>query len=259
MNWKLWLDRRLLNEMPSEGGGEGSGAASSASESSSSEADGFDEFGYPINKTGEAPPPPPVATTPPPEQKAGEAAPKATATGYDEEPAQVDPPPPPPPKEEEKIDLGFELKTDGLSPEEAQQLKQAFKADGFNEKQAQAMVALRVNQINAENAAKAERERVAVEAQKAQRSEWHRELKTDPTFGGEKFAFNVQQAGKVVEEFMPNTKKVLTERKTMLPPYVMRDLAKLSETLFASQSLVQGSAVVPQKEEGPDDHLDFYK
>ena len=59
---------------------------------------------------------------------------------------------------------------------------------------------------------------------------------------------------------MPNTKKELTKSGAMLPPWVMRDLAKLAETLYASPKLVQGDPVVPREEVDDEDaHLAFYK
>ena len=40
---------------------------------------------------------------------------------------------------------------------------------------------------------------------------------TDPEFGGENFDKNVDRVEKVLEKYMPNMKKVLTERGSMLP------------------------------------------
>lgn len=79
------------------------------------------------------------------------------------------------------------------------------------------------------------------EAVKAQRSEWKNELITDPEFGGENFDKNVDRVEKVLENYMPNTKKILTERGTMLPPYIMRDFLALSKVLNPTTPLVVGN------------------
>jgi len=85
------------------------------------------------------------------------------------------------------------------------------------------------------------------EAVKAQRSEWKKELTTDPEFGGENFDKNVDRVEKVLENYMPNMKKVLTERGSMLPPYVMRDLLALSKILNPTTTLVSGDPIQPEE------------
>jgi len=81
------------------------------------------------------------------------------------------------------------------------------------------------------------------EAIKAQRSEWKKELSSDPDFGGENFDKNVDRVEKVLENYMPNMKKVLTERGSMLPPYVMRDFLALSKILNPTTTLVSGDPI----------------
>ena len=66
---------------------------------------------------------------------------------------------------------------------------------------------------------------------KAERTKWKTELTTDPEFGGENFDKNVDRVEKVLEKYMPNMKKVLTERGSMLPPYIMKDFLALSKVL----------------------------
>jgi len=82
-----------------------------------------------------------------------------------------------------------------------------------------------------------------------QRSEWFSELKNDPEFGGENFKLNVDRVEKVLENYFPNTKKVLTERGTMLPPYVMRDYLALWKQLNPATIVVNGE---PPKVEEPE-------
>ena len=85
-------------------------------------------------------------------------------------------------------------------------------------------------------------------------------MKNDPALGGEKFEHNVMQAEKVLEEFMRATKTMLTERGSMLPPYVMRDLARLAEHLYAAPVFNSGEppAPPPEPKEENNDPLAFY-
>src|SRR5690606_22788749 len=69
------------------------------------------------------------------------------------------------------------------------------------------------------------------EALKVQRESWVNELKTDASFGGENFTKNVDKVEKVLAKYMPETKKMLTERKGMLPPTLMKDLLKIANAL----------------------------
>lgn len=78
------------------------------------------------------------------------------------------------------------------------------------------------------------------EAVLVQRKDWKNELVSDPEFGGEHFDKNVDRVEKVLEKYMPNMKKVLTERGSMLPPYIMRDFLALSKVLNPVAELVVG-------------------
>ena len=85
----------------------------------------------------------------------------------------------------------------------------------------------------------------------AQRSSWKKELMDDNSFGGDNFDINVDRVEKVLTNFMPNTKKVLTERGSMLPPYIMRDLLSVSKALNPNTKLVNGDPSKPvEKEDG---------
>lgn len=86
------------------------------------------------------------------------------------------------------------------------------------------------------------------EALKVQRESWVNELKTDTTFGGEHFDKNVDKVEKLLAKYMPETKKVLTERKGMLPPSLMKDLLKIANALNPVTTFVQGDANEPQEE-----------
>jgi len=85
---------------------------------------------------------------------------------------------------------------------------------------------------------------------KITRKQWFEELKSDKEFGGELFDKNVHQVEKLLANHMPNVKKVLTERGSMLPPYLMKDLLSLSKALNPSTKLVNGEPSKSKVKEG---------
>ena len=72
------------------------------------------------------------------------------------------------------------------------------------------------------------------------RKAWKDELMSDKEFGGENFDNNVHKVEQVINKFMPNTKKILTERGNMLPPSTMRDLLGIHKLLNPTDKLVTG-------------------
>lgn len=183
-------------------------------------------------------------------------------TGYDEEPPKVDPPKEetqeeePPPEDE----LGYELSAEGMDEKEIEKIKAFAKTHKLSEETAKAFLALKKSEIDSEKAAQAEYQNKLKQAVAAKKAEWHKELKDDPKFGGQNFARNIHKVDKVLNQIMIETKKKLTESKTMLPPYVMRDMAKLHDQLFGTENLVHGDKGDPSKEASAaeDDHLSFY-
>jgi hypothetical protein len=244
-------------------GGEPQGAAAGATgatgeKGAEQEGDQFDDLGYPIESKGDqnsqaksgdqkpadAEKPPEPATEP--------------VTGYGAEPVKAEEPPPASaPQSVEPTKLDFELKLDGLTPEQAELVRKDVKKYGLNAEAAQkfaddnkaAIEKAAVDEAAAKQKIEADTKRV--------KTEWYNQLKNDPNFGGEKFAFNVSQAEKVVEKFMPEVKKSLTDRKGMLPPDVMRGLARIGEALFGAGTLKQGDPVVPKSDTKSDDPYAF--
>lgn len=92
---------------------------------------------------------------------------------------------------------------------------------------------------------------------KVQRAAWQSDLKKDPHFGGEEYAKNVDRVEKVLQNHMPETKKMLTEKGGMLPPYIMKDLLKVAKALDPKTNFVGGEPPMPPKKEEKDP-LDFY-
>ena len=202
---------------------------------------------------------------------------KDPATGYIEDPAKVVEPAKPAepakvedpakPAEPAKVDdpapsKDFELKNiDGLLANELEEIKSFAKKHGVTQEVAQALVDLKQDEVKKLDVA-FEAQKVEAKANKERiRGEHIKELKDDPDFGGEKFDASVKKAEKVLGEYMPNTKKQLTKEGGMLPPYVMRDLAKLSDHLYSNKPLVKGEPLIPGQKEGDsktDSPLDFY-
>lgn len=220
-----------------------------------------DDFGY-----AKEPSPPDEKKDPPKEEKKeGEKAPvipklediKEPATGYDKEPEKLEDPPKKedPPKESDEIDKMF----DGIPKKEVDRVRALIEKHkpspellkDYADNLKKDYVDAKANHDQSVKAAEREKQQI--------RATWHKELKEDTTFGGANFKTNVARGEKVLEEFMPHTRKALTDNKSMLPPYVMRDLATLADHLYPEQKLVQGDP--PPKEEAKDESdsaLDFY-
>lgn len=208
----------------------------------------FDDFGYAKVEAPAAIIPPPV---PPPVVTPG--------TGYSEE-APKDEPVVPPVVPPPVIDLGYELDTKDLDPNITLKVKEFAKANGLTKEAAQAFLNLRKTEADEMKAEEIKRGEETKNQISTIRKSWDQELRNHSEFGGEKFAANLKMVEKILSDFMPETKKTLTERGGMLPPYVMRDFAKLGKHLFSGDSFVQGDISnggdEPQKKET--NPLDFY-
>lgn len=190
-------------------------------------------------------------------------------TGYDKKPEapkediKPDDKKPDDPKPSAEDEEFKELNFETLLPEEAKQLKEFAKKHKLSKEVAQDLIDSKKAEIKAINDAlkkqKEETPKILAQRKAERENKWYEELKADPTFGGDKFDHNIKQVTKVVQEFMPNTKKVLTDNKMMMPPYVMRDLVKLAEHLYSSDRLNQGDPPKPPETNESDDPLDFYK
>lgn len=231
------------------------------------EADGkkFDNFGYEI--TGEEKPKPDEKVVDPalpkPDEKIID-----PATGYEENAPKVDEvKPSEPPKEEVKptdTGLGYELKFEGVPSDEAKSMTDFIKQHKVPKEIAEAYVKQRQAEVVAETKAyeKSLTEQNQKQARELQvtRQKWHKELKDDPTFGGEKFSANIHRSEKVLKEFMPELKSYLTEHTAMLPPHVMKGLARVADVIYKTGNHIQGD---PQAAAKNDDSkkaspLDFY-
>lgn len=215
-----------------------------------------DDFGYEVEAKADAP-----KTEEKPAAKPEEEKPITAATGYDTEPKVEEKPEE---KSEKKAEEkpedkdALDIKVEGLPDKELAKIKEFAKEHKVPKEIAEAYAKLRKSELEASDKARKEAEAEAERQMQATRKNWYTELKNDPKFGGENFARNTKQVEKVMEEFMPNTKKVLTERKGMLPPYFMRDLAAIADQMYSTEKLKTGDASVPPKDNEEDDALAFY-
>lgn len=210
-----------------------------------------DDFGYDIpaddKKTSDEPPAP-AAVEEPKEEKV-----EKLSTGYGDDDEEVVPPVEDKKEEpKEGEELTDEQKAQKEIDEAVKALGDEFDKDKVKKfatehKLSKAQVEAWVKQVNEDNK---EAKRLQEEAVKAQRKTWKEELKKDPEFGGENFDKNVDRVEKVLKNNMPNTKKMLTERGSMLPPYIMKDLLSLSKALNPVTKFVGGEPSEPKKEEG---------
>lgn len=236
-----------------------------STDNSSTQGEGgeFDDLGYPIVKPAQEGKEKSTGgddKTPKSEQ---EEEVKEPATGYGDEEPKVDEIPEP--KEdkapvEKDSSLGFDLDVKGLTDKLREQVVDFAKKHSLTKEAAQALVDQRREELtNLQKEIDRKQAEAKVEAQKV-RANWHKELKADPKFGGENFSHNVKRVEKVLDQYLPNIKKRLTETGAALPPYIMRDLASLADRLFATEKLVQGDSgnQKPQDDKDADDPLSFY-
>ena len=220
-----------------------------------------DDFGYDVEVT---PPAAKPAEIPAPVVKPAEGEvpppPVKKISGYGEETSEgeVPPPPaevkpaegevPPPVTDEEKVKAEIKLVIDGLPANVNKEKVSKFAADNNLSKEQITAYAKLVKEESDFQAS--EQARIVKET----RANWNKELKADPEFGGENYAKNVDRVEKVLEEYMVNTKKVLTERGGVLPPSTMKDLLAISKALNPTAPLVVGEA--PGEAEGGKSFLD---
>lgn len=215
-----------------------------------------DDFGYGIVPPKEELPPPP-APKPPEPPKLEDI--KDPATGYGKEPPKPPKLPDVIPPEPPKVDLGYELEVANLDPKIAQGIKDFAKKNSLTKEAAQAFVELKRSEVEENKQYRIKQQELITKT----KNDWDNELRTHPTFGGENFAQNVMKVEKVLLDHMPETKKFLTEKASMLPPYVMRDFAKLADHLFGTENLKTGDPHAGDPEDKDKDKkennpLDFY-
>ncbi len=233
----------------------------------------YDDFGYEKPKSADKKPDEKPDDKTPPEPKDDKKPNekvdiKNSATGYGDE---VDDKTPPvddkkpdekPPGDEAKLDYELDLKD--YDADLAKEILQVAKENKLDKAGAEFFAKFRKGQID--NAVKllgdhkVEQERLRGEEKKA----WTNELKEDKDFGGDNFATNVSNVDKLLDNYLPEMKKMLTDRKTMLPPQAMRGLARLAKHVYSVPKFVNGDVPagdeddVNNKPDPKNKHLDFY-
>ena len=182
---------------------------------------------------------------------------KEPVAGYGKEPVKEDVVEEPPPAKEE-VKLQFDIDVKDLPVEDAKVLKEFIEGQKLPKEAAQALVDLKKKEIDLYNQELKNIETERKTAIAKQRASWDKELRTDPAFGGKEFEHNLSRTEKVLSTLMPETKKALTESKTMLPPYVMRDLLKVYKHMYGTEKLVQGEKKTVEKKPVERSPLDFY-
>lgn len=227
------------------------------------EGDNLDELGYEKRpeegaapKAGDEPPKTPAAKSEKVENP---------ATGYGDEPPKVDDEPPKTPEPPKEPPTDLEKKLEGLNPSFLAAVKKQIEDIGLEGEKLDKFIAFKKQEQADAIAWQKSAETEAERQNKIQKANWHKELKADPVFGGDKFLTNVTRGEKVLDEYLPELKKELTEAKQMLRPSVMRGLARLADQLYPDDKLVQGDPPPPDggdkgdKGDGKIDHLAFYE
>lgn len=182
---------------------------------------------------------------------------KEAILGYDDkepEPVKEEIPPPAP---EEPLKFAVEVDTKGLKNADLTDLKGLIESHNLSKEQAQALIDLRAKEVQDYNQYVDQRKKDYDKAVTKERQEWTKELKEDKELGGEHYVRTLRRVDKVLNDYFPGVKKLLTERKMVLPPTVMRDLAKFYEHQNSTPKLVPGEPIKAQ--ENPGDPLAFYK
>lgn len=229
-----------------------------------------DDFGYetPTDPTPADPATPPVVdpATPPvvdPATPPADPKPIEGATGYEpsKEPATPPAEPPVTPPAEPAAD-SEEGKLKVAITEAVKSLGDGYNKEGItkfalehklNADQVKAWVTFQAAED--EKALKAHNEKIV-----AQREKWKKDLMADPEFIGEKgdqFDKSILKVNQLLES-MPNTKKMLTDSKGMLPPYLMKDFLALARRLNPTHKFEGGNPPAPP-EESENFLDDFYR
>lgn len=179
-----------------------------------------------------------------------------TKTGYgDKKPAEDDKKP-----AEDDDDSNFEIIEPGdLLSDEISDLKKFIKENKLTKEQAKALVNSKKAEVaNYKKLAEDSKVKDKEEIEETRKS-WVSELKDDKDFGGEHFNTNIKKVDRVIEEFLPNLRKQLTEEGGMLPPYIMKDISNLANILFSTDKVVSGDKPKGDSDKEKEDPLSFYE
>lgn len=234
----------LMNQATDSNGG--TGAAQTTTTATTTEASGGTDAIDQMYTTTEATATKEQSTQQAVPTKEGEAAavagytepPAGSGTGYVEpKPAETKPAEAKPAEGEVKFDES------GLTPEAIKEVKDFATANKLSKEAAEQYAKVIKQQATLIEDYKANEQKQIAAAREAQKADWYNKLKTDKDFGGDLFQTNLKRVDTILEKFMPETKNMLTSRKAMLPPEVMKDLHRMHQVLLGSEtSIVNGNS-----------------
>lgn len=181
----------------------------------------------------------PAAPATPPAEPAAPATPPA-------EPAKTDEPAQETPEQKLAKDIEAAVSTlgDGYN-------KKAISEFATKNKLSKEQIDAYVAQVKSDEAAEAQARTARIEKAKNDNIQ---ELMNDKEFGGENFDNSVHEVETLLDKYLPNTKKQLTEKKGMLPPYIMKDLLAVAKALKPTNQFTGGEPPAPKEES--DNYLD---
>lgn len=227
----------------------------------------FDEFGYevvPAEKDPKEAGAPPKEGDPKKEDPSKDTKKVEPGTGYGEDdPVIEDPKPPEAPKDPPPPPTELDKKLEGLNPYMLERAKKQIPEMGLEGDKLDKFVAfLKQEQKQTEDYVKNEAAE-ALRLDQLRRSQWAKELKQDPVFGGDNFKVNLGRVEKVLDQYGVELKKELTDAKQMLRPSVMRMLARVADQVYPERRMAQGDPPTPIASENdkdkPNDPLAFYQ
>lgn len=213
----------------------------------------FDELGYPKaqsqppapNQTPQAAQPPAATppagevnsgynTPPPPPNAAGYVDPNAAP------PAPATPPAAPAAAATPAGEFKVEVDLKDFNDVDKKLFTENFEKYKLPKEAQQALVDIRKNYIQQQTVEQANYQKELDAQILKTKTDWFNELKNDKDFGGANFDANTKMVNKFINDFMPNTKKMLTEKGGMLPPNTMRDFHSVAKKLYETEGFVQG-------------------
>lgn len=203
----------------------------------------------------------------PDEKKAPDKKPEEVepGTGYSAEAPKVDDAPVvDPPKVDDKKPEPTEIdkKLEGLTEGFAKIVKAQANELGLEGEKLDKFIALKKAEQKAANDYQQNQQAEMKRQENERNRAWDKELREDPTFGGQNFDINRVRAEKVLDEYGGEFKKELTTNKVMVRPSVMRMLARIADDVWPDRREMNGDppgAGNDKNEEKVASPLDFYQ
>lgn len=185
-------------------------------------------------------------------------------TGYGAEPPKVEDPPKDPPKDPPTppVPTDLDKKLEGLNEGFAKIVKEQATDLGLEGEKLDKFIALKKTEQAAAVKWQQDQQAEMKRQENAKHAAWDKELREDPTFGGQNFNINRTRAEKILDEYGGEFKKELTTNKVMVRPSVMRMLARIADDVWPDRKELNGDppgAENDKNEEKKSSPLDFYQ